>query len=153
MFEMLQNQQQQLQHQQDQKTDRQSMATNPQVPISSTSGAQQLLSEAAGSEAGDEVLDQERSPLGHQFNPPNTMSMKIDSLLDTLSGTQGTGALTDPVRSIEGATDLDSLTQEYGMNENITKSLISILPTREICDVLVDHFFLEINWLRQVSVT
>ncbi|UZJ56386.1 hypothetical protein CBS101457_005706 [Exobasidium rhododendri] len=119
-----------------------------QQPLASSSSGQ-IMAEGAGSEAGDEVLDRERSPIGHQYDTPKHMSMKIDSLLDTLSGTQGTGALTDPVRSIECATDLDVLTQEYGMTESITGSLMATFPSRKICDVLVDHFFLEINWLRQ----
>jgi hypothetical protein len=143
VFEMLQEQRQP-------RPSRQSARTSSPQPVNSTSSTQQVLLEAAGSEAGDEVLDQERSPLGHQYDT-KPMSMKIDSLLDTLSGTQGTGALVEAVRSIEGATSLDTLTQEYGMTGNITQSLLAIFPTREICDVLIDHFFLEINWLRQVT--
>ena len=108
--------------------------------------------DAAGSEAGDEVFGGGESPRTQQFGPASkTMSMKIDSLIHTFSSTEGTSTLTDPVRSIEGAADLDALMQEYGATESIAKALVAIFPTREKADVLLDHFFLEINWLRQVS--
>lgn len=147
VLEMLQQQQEQ--------TQRPQSASQPGTSLThalpSSTPAQQANVDAAGSEAGDEVLEENHSPYRNQFNPPKVMPMKIDSLLDTFSGTQGTGALTDPVRSIEEATDLDALAYEFGASESVTKPLLSIFPSRQLADALIDHFFNDINWLRQVG--
>lgn len=110
---------------------------------------QQVQAEAAGSEAGDEVLGESHSPKTIQYSPSKQVSMKIDNLLDTFSGAQSAGDFTDPTRLIEGATDLDALMYEYGATESITQALLSIFPSRELADALMDHFFSDINWLRQ----
>jgi hypothetical protein len=124
--------------------------TAPQ-PGSSTQ-TQQIEGDAAGSEAGDEVLEGNQSPNAHQFSRPQTMTMKIDNLLDTFNTNSNAGSVYDPTRSIVGATDLDALMFEYGATEGITQSLLSIFPSRQLGDALMDHFFRDINWLRQVSV-
>jgi hypothetical protein len=113
------------------------------------SHSHQIEGDTAGSEAGDEVLEGNQSPNAHQFAPTQTMTMKIDNLLDTFTANSKVGTFTDATHTIESTTDLDALVFEYGATESITPSLLSTLPSRELGDALMDHFFRDINWLRQ----
>lgn len=121
------------------------------------SSTQRILAETAGSEAGDEVIVGVGTPGGEQYTQTaRATTMKIDNLLDTFQGGgQGVGhsLISDPTRDIKAGSDLDALMMEYGATEGVTHSLLSVLPSRQVSDALVHHYFEVINWLRQVSLT
>lgn len=84
------------------------------------------------------------------FYNGGSMDMRISSILDDLPGgsTKST-PLNLPIRTLEGPSDLDVVMPEYGCPTAPTPDLLGAFSTRAHCNVLIDHFFNDINWMRQ----
>ncbi len=78
------------------------------------------------------------------------MDMRISSILDDLPGSSTKSTpLNLPIRTLEGPSDLDVVMPEYGCPTAPTPDLLGAFSTRAHCSVLIDHFFNDINWMRQ----
>ncbi|SNX87147.1 related to ASG1 - activator of stress genes [Melanopsichium pennsylvanicum] len=84
------------------------------------------------------------------FYNGGSMDMRISSILDDLPGSSTKSTpLNLPIRTLEGPSDLDVVMPEYGCPTAPTPDLLGAFSTRAHCSVLIDHFFNEINWMRQ----
>lgn len=84
------------------------------------------------------------------FYNGGSMDMRISSILDDLPGSSTKATpLNLPIRTLEGPSDLDVVMPEYGCPTAPTPDLLGAFSTRAHCSVLVDHFFNDINWMRQ----
>ena len=85
------------------------------------------------------------------FYNGGSMDMRISSILDDLPGssTKSSTPLNLPIRTIEGPSDLDVVMLEYGCPTPPTPDLLGAFSTWAHCSVLIDHFFNDINWMRQ----
>ncbi|PWN47188.1 hypothetical protein IE53DRAFT_321660, partial [Violaceomyces palustris] len=93
------------------------------------------------------------SPKTGLFLGGGAVGMKIGNILDGLPG-EGPKSIQsaeyrDPIRTVEGAQDLDEIMKEYGSPVGCSAELLGALPSRQLCQLLLDHFFDEINWMRQ----
>lgn len=59
------------------------------------------------------------------------------------------GGAHDPFRDIQGVSDLDEIMAEYGATTATSAELLRALPPPELCALLLQHFFEDINWMRQ----
>lgn len=84
------------------------------------------------------------------FYNGGSMDMRISSILDDLPGSSTKSTpLSLPIRTLEGPSDLDVIMPEYGCPTAPTPDLLGAFSTRAHCNVLIDHFFNDINWMRQ----
>ena len=84
------------------------------------------------------------------FYNGGSMDMRISSILDDLPGSSTKSTpLNLPIRTLEGPSDLDVVMPEYGCPTAPTPDLLGAFSTRAHCNVLIDHFFNDINWMRQ----
>ncbi|CDR88746.1 related to ASG1-activator of stress genes [Sporisorium scitamineum] len=84
------------------------------------------------------------------FYNGGSMDMRISSILDDLPGSSTKSTpLNLPIRTLEGPSDLDVVMPEYGCPTAPTPDLLGAFSTRAHCSVLIDHFFNDINWMRQ----
>ncbi|SJX64558.1 related to ASG1-activator of stress genes [Sporisorium reilianum f. sp. reilianum] len=84
------------------------------------------------------------------FYNGGSMDMRISSILDDLPGSSTKSTpLNLPIRTLEGPSDLDVVMPEYGCPTAPSPDLLGAFSTRAHCSVLIDHFFNDINWMRQ----
>lgn len=84
------------------------------------------------------------------FYNGGSMDMRISSILDDLPGSSTKSTpLNLPIRTLEGPSDLDVVMPEYGCPTAPTPDLLGAFSTCAHCNVLIDHFFNDINWMRQ----
>ncbi|GAC94935.1 C6 transcription factor [Pseudozyma hubeiensis SY62] len=84
------------------------------------------------------------------FYNGGSMDMRISSILDDLPGSSTKSTpLNLPIRTLEGPSDLDVVMPEYGCPTAPSPDLLGAFSTRAHCRILIDHFFNDINWMRQ----
>lgn len=76
------------------------------------------------------------------------MVMKIDTLLSDVGQMNTVGPVALPMRFPEPGDQLDAKMWEYGAAERMSATLIASLPSRQVCQLLVAHFFDDINFIR-----
>lgn len=109
---------------------------------------------ARGKDQEDDEIDEletdgRYSPKTGFYNG-GSMDMRISSILDDLPGSSTKSTpLNLPIRTLEGPSDLDVVMPEYGCPTAPTPDLLGAFSTRAHCSVLIDHFFNDINWMRQ----
>ncbi|GAK66579.1 uncharacterized protein PAN0_013c4802 [Moesziomyces antarcticus] len=108
---------------------------------------------ARASDQGDDDIDEletGRYSPKTGFYSGGSMDMRISSILDDLPGSSSKSApLNPPVRTLEGPSEIDVVMPEYGCPTAPTPDLLGAFSTRAHCSVLIDHFFNDINWMRQ----
>ena len=76
--------------------------------------------------------------------------MRLGTILDGLPGkVPKTATFREPIRTVEGAPDVDEIMAEYGAPLGCAAELLGSLPSRSLCNSLLQHFFDQINWMRQ----
>ncbi|CEH11822.1 hypothetical protein CBOM_07217 [Ceraceosorus bombacis] len=87
------------------------------------------------------------SPKGGTFHASGAYNLRFDALLDKLQG-QPVGVIRDPFRTMDTHT-VDEAMSEMGAMLSVSYSLVAALPPRHLAESLLDHWFEDINWLRQ----
>lgn len=105
--------------------------------------------------SGNETADEDEASQGGGLNAAGTfhasgatMAMKIDTILSDVGGKVGENAvLTMPMRRVEPGC-LNTKMWEYGAGDNVSAPLLAALPSPDVCEVLLAHFWKDLNWLR-----
>jgi hypothetical protein len=106
--------------------------------------------------SGNETADEDEASQGGGLNAAGTfhasgatMAMKIDTILSDVGGKVGENAvLTMPMRKVEPGC-LNTKMWEYGAGDNVSAPLLAALPSPDVCEALLAHFWQDLNWIRQ----
>lgn len=106
--------------------------------------------------SGNETADEDEASQGGGLNAAGTfhasgatMAMKIDTILSDVGGKVGENAavLSMPMRKVEPGC-LNTKMWEYGAGDNVSAPLLAALPSPDVCEILLAHFWKDLNWLR-----
>ncbi|EPQ28464.1 uncharacterized protein PFL1_03767 [Pseudozyma flocculosa PF-1] len=128
------------------------MLTASPTAIHPDLGAKRLsVTTNAGAESDeDPAADQDSlSPKTGIFIGGGAMEMHLGTLLGKLPGKKPSPAFREPIRTIEGQPDLDEIMCEYGAPLGGSAEMLAALPDRALCGKLLDHYYEQINWIRQ----